>query len=132
MVTIDAVITAFNQRELMRDAVESVLGQSVPVREMIVVDDGSSDEDSLEVLAELVSISGVRVIRHANAGVSAARNAGIRTTSADLVLVLDGDDLIAPTFVQETARALEKDPPGKDGDLVDADVWRGSRSGAAA
>ncbi|GAA3881018.1 glycosyltransferase family 2 protein [Tessaracoccus defluvii] len=106
MAIVDVVITAFNQGELVREAVESVLAQTAVVRAVTVVDDGSSDQRSLEVLAELPTHPQVKVLRQGNAGVSAARNAGIRESSAEYLLVLDGDDLVAPTFVEKCLDAL--------------------------
>ena len=100
--TIEAVITSFNQKSMIREAVESVCRQTIrPVR-ILVVDDGSTDEMSVSILNELESDCGIsvplEVIRQPNGGVSAARNWGIRRTRSPFVLVLDGDDSLEPSF----------------------------------
>jgi len=114
MTTIDAVITSFNQREFVREAVESVLAQTAQLGTIFVVDDGSNDPDSMATLATLErEYAQVSVIRQENAGVSAARNAGLNASTADYVLVLDGDDKLAPTFIAQTAKQLEEKPEAK-------------------
>lgn len=83
----------FNGMRYVGDAIESVLNQSMPVAEIIVVDDGSTDQTS-----DMVSRFGDRVkyVYQDNAGVSAARNRGIRETDCDLVCFLDADDKFHP------------------------------------
>lgn len=118
MTPVDVVVTAFNQGELVTAAVNSVLAQSRAPREVIVVDDGTSDPASLTALQALSQREGVRVIRRANGGVSAARNTGLAAASADLVVVLDGDDELDPTFIARTAAEIEA-----DADVVAASGW---------
>ncbi|GIG37103.1 glycosyl transferase [Cellulomonas pakistanensis] len=112
------VVTAHDQRELVVEAVASVRAQTAPCAELVVVDDGSADSGSLAVLDRLRA-EGVRVLRQANAGVSAARNAGIAATRAPLVLVLDGDDRLAPAFLERVVPLLD------DPDVVAASSWLG-------
>ena len=75
---------------------------------MIVVDDGSSDATA-EVVARF-SDPRIRMVRQSNAGVSAARNRGLREVSGDAVLFLDGDDWLAPDAFARIAAALEAEP----------------------
>ncbi|WP_147794380.1 glycosyltransferase family A protein [Cellulomonas sp. Y8] len=110
------VVTAHDQREQVAEAVASVRAQTAPCAELVVVDDGSTDAASLAVLDRLRA-DGVRVLRQDNAGVSAARNAGIAATRAPLVLVLDGDDRLATTFLARVAPLLA------DPDVVAASSW---------
>lgn len=121
------VVTAFDQGDLVADAVASVRAQTRPCAELVVVDDGSSDAASLGVLDRLRT-EGVRVVRQENAGVGAARNAGIAATAAPLVAVLDGDDRLAPGFLERVAPQLA------DPDVVAASAWlrlHGVASGTA-
>lgn len=76
----------------LRDALESVLAQTMPAREIIVVDDGSRI-DNAEVLRAFPT---VRVIRQANQGLAAARNTGWRAATSRYVVFLDSDDRLAP------------------------------------
>jgi GT2 family glycosyltransferase len=107
------VVTAYDQGRTVEDAVLSVLAQSHPVDDVVVVDDGSTDPESLEVLAGLPRLGGttsvVRVLHQPNGGVSAARNTGVAALSTEVVAVLDGDDLWEPTFVEKTLAPLADD-----------------------
>ncbi|WP_421741018.1 glycosyltransferase family 2 protein [Cellulomonas sp.] len=104
------IVTAFDQGELVAEAVESVLRQTLVPDVVIVVDDGSTDDKSVEVVERLRRDARVQVLRQSNRGVSAARNAGIAAAETDLVAVLDGDDRLAPTFLERTVAVLQSDP----------------------
>lgn len=113
--SVDVVITSFNQGDFIREAVESAARQSLRPDTIVVVDDGSSDPTSLDMLAQLEQSTvfpgiELRIIRQINAGPSAARNTGIRATHGDYVCVLDGDDRLLPTFLERTATMLDADP----------------------
>ncbi|WRS29273.1 glycosyltransferase family A protein [Actinomycetaceae bacterium MB13-C1-2] len=103
------VITAHNQRGFVREAAESVLGQSLAPAKVLVVDDGSTDEKSIEVLAELDKFPCVEVVRQPNGGVSSARNLGISLVGTEYVAVLDGDDRWKPTFAESSVELLDGD-----------------------
>ena len=94
---ISVIITTFNRAAMVTEAVESVLAQEMTDFELIVVDDGSTDETE-----ERLSIFGSRLKYHQqeNAGVSAARNRGLEFSTAPLVAFLDSDDLWLPAKVQ--------------------------------
>src|SRR5258706_6877430 len=85
---VSVVIPAYNSENYIRQAIESVLAQTLPVSEIIVVDDGSTDHTS-----EVAESLGAIVIRQRNKGVSAARNVGVRTAQHDWVAFIDQDDL---------------------------------------
>jgi glycosyltransferase involved in cell wall biosynthesis len=105
-----AVIPVYNGAGFVSDAIESVLAQSVPVRECIVVDDGSTD-----TTADVVRRFGppVRLVQQANAGVSAARNHGVASSSARYVAFLDADDAWTPEKIErQLAAVAELDRPG--------------------
>ena len=86
---VSVVVPTFNRGWILRDAVESVLNQNYADLELIVVDDGSTD-DTLRILADYAGR--LTIIRQANQGVSAARNAGVRQASGELIAFLDSDD----------------------------------------
>lgn len=98
---VSVVIPCYNVAPFVRATVSSVLAQTHPVFEVIVVDDGSTDET-----ASVASAFGapVRVIRQANARVSATRNRGLDEATGDYIALLDGDDAWAP---EKIARQLE-------------------------
>jgi GT2 family glycosyltransferase len=85
---------------------------------VVVVDDGSTDPRSLAVLGRIAGTERCTVLHRENGGVSAARNTGIAAVDEPLVVVLDGDDRLAPTFVERTAALVEA-----DGQVVAASSW---------
>ena len=93
MTLVSVVIPTFNRAGVIRNAVESVLAQVGVECEIIVVDDGSSDNTS-EVLAPL--LGHIRYVRTENGGVSAARNRAIRESRGDWIAFLDSDDVWHP------------------------------------
>ena len=92
MPTVSVVIPSYNRARLLREAIDSVLAQDFDDFELIVVDDGSTDETP----RVLESYAQILVVRQAHSGVSAARNAGIGTASGQLLAFLDSDDLWLP------------------------------------
>jgi hypothetical protein len=108
---LSVVIPAFNAAATIHSAVASTLHQTVPVLEVIVVDDGSSDATA-EVVAG-IDDPRVRLISRANGGPSAARNAGITAARGAWVAFLDSDDLWLPRYVETATAALTAAPnPG--------------------
>lgn len=100
------VIPCFDDGATVADAVASAAEQE-PC-EVVVVDDGSKDAETLRVLEELEQ-KGTRLVRQANAGPAAARMAGVAATSARYVYPLDADDLLAPGALTALADALDSD-----------------------
>jgi len=100
------VMTVYNEGEIIRRSIESVLGQSHDDLELIIVDDGSGAQTK----AILAGLDDPRVIvlPQANDGLSSARNRGLRHCSGDYVCFLDADDIRAPWAFAEVARAIEK------------------------
>jgi glycosyltransferase involved in cell wall biosynthesis/SAM-dependent methyltransferase len=82
------VITTYNHAAFLDDAIRSVIHQSVPANEIIVVDDGSTDNPDTVVSG----YSCVRLIRQANQGLCAARNTGLEAAGCDKIIFLDADD----------------------------------------
>lgn len=102
---VTVVITCYNYAHYLGDAIESALAQTHQPLEVIVVDDGSTD-NTWEVAARYP----VRVVTQTNQGLSAATNAGVRASTGEFVVRLDADDVLYPTFVEETLAALEQYP----------------------
>lgn len=95
------VIPNYNYGEFVAGAIESALGVAWPDVEVIVVDDGSTD-DSREAIARYADR--VTVIEQANAGPREACNAGFAVASGDVVIFLDSDDVLEPTIAEEVAK----------------------------
>ncbi|HMO55964.1 MAG TPA: glycosyltransferase [Roseiflexaceae bacterium] len=92
------IIPCYNQAPFLRIAVESALAQQDALVEVIVIDDGSTDASSATI-ADLTAAGQVRLITQPNQGLSAARNAGIAAARGAYLVLLDADDLLAPTMV---------------------------------
>ena len=105
---ISAIITAFNSADFLRDSIESVLNQSRPVDEILVVDDGSTDETPSIVAA--YASAGVNYVRQENQGPGAARNLGLRSTHGDIVAFLDADDIWMETKTEIQYNYLSNHP----------------------
>src|SRR3954470_1810603 len=88
--TVSVIIPTYNYARYLPQAIDSALGQTHAPLEVIVVDDGSTD-DTPRVLEAYASR--IRVIRQANQGAGAARNAGIAAARGEYVAFLDSDDL---------------------------------------
>jgi glycosyltransferase involved in cell wall biosynthesis len=104
---VSVVIPNYNHARFVGDAIRSVLDQVYREFEIIVVDDGSTD-DSREVVAQFGDK--VQYIYQENAGLSAARNTGIRASKGALIGVLDADDMYEPLFLDTLVDALKTDP----------------------
>jgi glycosyltransferase involved in cell wall biosynthesis len=102
---ITVVIPCFNHGRFLLESVERALAQQGGPPRVIVVDDGSSDEETLRALNEVPA--GVEVIRQANAGVSAARNAGFENSDSELLLMVDADDRLTPDALDVLRPPLE-------------------------
>ena len=102
------VIPSYNHREYLAEALDSVLTQSAPVDEVVVVDDGSTD-GSRELLAGY-SGRGVRTLLPGHAGAHAALNLGIESTTAELVFILNSDDVFDAERVEALAGLFAADP----------------------
>ena len=94
---VSVIIATFNRREMVTEAIRSVLAQREARFELIVVDDGSTDDtaEAIELAVEESTVP-VRVIQTENRGAAASRNLGVEAAQAPLIAFLDSDDLWAP------------------------------------
>lgn len=104
MKSISVIIPCYNSSAYLAESIDSALSQTHPASEVIVVDDGSTDS-SPEIMAHYGDR--IRVVRQANAGLPAARNAGINQSTGEWLAFLDSDDWWDPDFLLKTARAME-------------------------
>ena len=103
---VSVVIPCYNQAHFLGEAIESVLAQSHPNFEIVVVDDGSTDNTS-EVAGRY---PGVRLIRQENQGLAGARNTGIRRSNGSYLVFLDADDRLLPHALEVSLKQLEEHP----------------------
>jgi glycosyltransferase involved in cell wall biosynthesis len=102
------IIPVHNRRELVVPAIESALNQTFSDQEIIVVDDGSTD-GTADVVSRRFGEK-VRLLRQANAGPGAARNAGIAAARGEFITFLDSDDVWFPRTLQSYRAAIERWP----------------------
>ena len=107
---ISVIIPAYNAERWVGDTIRSVASQTWTDLEIIVIDDGSTDDTS--AIAESVADPRQRVIRQKNAGAAAARNRGLREARGDHVQYLDADDLLSPNKLTAQMAALKGAPEG--------------------
>jgi glycosyltransferase involved in cell wall biosynthesis len=113
---ISVIIPTYNRAKLLPQAIESALVQTYPHYEIVIVDDGSTDETS-EIIKPY--INKVRFITQKNRGVSAARNRGIREAKGELIAFLDSDDLWLPNALRNKVQYLNMHP---DTGLIHSDM----------
>ncbi|MBB3351041.1 glycosyltransferase involved in cell wall biosynthesis [Rhizobium sp. BK049] len=104
------VIPAYNAEEFIATTLRSVVDQTHSALEIIVVDDGSTD-DTASICREFAAADPrITILSTENRGVAAARNAGIEASTADYIALLDADDLWHPTYVERMLSALHPLP----------------------
>ncbi len=120
---ISAVIPTYNNAAFITEAIDSILAQSHPVDEIIVVDDGSSDHSETLVKAIAQKSDKLIYIKQQNQGPSSARNRGIEAASGDWIAFLDADDRWPADKIALQLAALEREPSLQliAGDMAETD-----------
>lgn len=108
--SIAAIMPLYNKRKYVIDAVESILQQTLPADEIIIVDDGSTDGSGDLVAERYGNEPKVRLIRQTNHGIGAATNVAIQATRAPLLAFLDADDKWLPQKLERQGGFMEKNP----------------------
>ena len=103
---VSIIIPCYNTERWIAEAIQSALSQTYEVAEIIVVDDGSSDNS----LDEIKKFSGVIAVSQKNGGPSAARNEGLVHATGEYVVFLDADDRLKPDAVARHVEVFEKNP----------------------
>src|SRR5579862_8217266 len=101
------LITCYNTGRFLRASVDSALAQNYSPLEVVVVDDGSTDDT-----AEIMASYGPQIlgIRQENKGCAGARNAGLEISTGEVVVILDSDDLLVPGAVEAKVKLLQSEP----------------------
>lgn len=108
MILVSIIIPCFNHGNFLREAVYSVSNLQGVLFEIIIVNDGSTDAHTIQVLAQLEK-EGFRVIHQSNFGLGAARNTGISNSRGKYILPLDSDNKIKHEYIFESIKYLESD-----------------------
>jgi glycosyltransferase involved in cell wall biosynthesis len=107
---VSIIIPAYNAAPWLRETLDSAVSQTFQSREIIVVNDGSTDATA--AIAEGYADRGVRLVSQPNRGLSAARNAGLEIAQGDYIQYLDADDLLSPDKIEQQVALLAHAPPG--------------------
>ncbi|MHB8293119.1 MAG: glycosyltransferase family 2 protein [Acidimicrobiales bacterium] len=122
--SVSVIIPAYNAERSVAAALGSAFGQTVAPREVIVVDDGSTDATATVVASQFPQ---AKLVTQDNGGPSAARNRGMEMASAEWVAFLDADDIWVPTKLEHQLRCVERHA----GSVIVASDWaRGASSSA--
>jgi glycosyltransferase involved in cell wall biosynthesis len=105
---VSVVIPVYNDGKYLVEAIESIRSQTYKDIEIVVVNDGSTDTDTLHLLDKL-SHEGLQVLHKENGHLSSARNYGITHASGELILTLDADDKFHSTFVSKAVKVIAED-----------------------
>lgn len=105
---ISVIVPCYNYGEFIEETITSINSQTFKDYEIIVVDDGSDDIYTHEILSKIEN-NGILVIRKENGGISSARNIGIQHASGEFIVPLDSDDIIRPEFLEECIALFKRD-----------------------
>ena len=105
---VSIIIPAYNSVHFLQEAIESCLAQTYPSFEIIVVDDGSTDETA--ALMQDHYVDHVQYIYQTNMGPSAARNKGVAAAKGEYIKFLDADDQLLPEHIQQCVTVLQQQP----------------------
>lgn len=108
MPLVSVIIPAYNSEKTLLQTVDSVLNQTYQNLELIVINDGSTDNTLAQL--ETVEDSRLKVFSYQNGGLATARNRGIERASGDYLTFIDADDLWTPEKVEQQVDALQKQP----------------------
>ena len=106
--SVSVIVPSYNCGHFIAEAIDSILAQSLQTEQIIIVDDGSTD-DTGQVVRRYADPR-IHYIRQENAGVAAARNAGLTAARCEYIAFLNADDRWLPTFVARTHGFLAEDP----------------------
>ena len=109
MIEVSVIVPCYNQGQTLQDTLHSIASQTFGCFEVIVVDDGSTDPATIEVLGS-VENSKTSVVHTTNQGLAAARNNGILASRGRYILPLDADDRIGETYLEKAAAVLDARP----------------------
>lgn len=98
---VSVVITCYNLGQYLVAALQSVLAQTYPQVEVIIVNDGSNERQTLTVLASLAGTKSIKIINLSNGGAARARNQGIKQAKGEYICCLDADDKLHPDYLSK-------------------------------
>lgn len=107
--SVSVVVPCYNLGRYLADAISSIKAQTYTDYEIIIVDDGSTDQATLDVLETFKGVEGIQVYHIKNRRLPGARNYGIGKARGEYVTCLDADDMFAPNYLEKTIAVLNAD-----------------------
>lgn len=108
---ISFVVAAYNIQNYIRACIDSIIHGSLPSDEIIIVNDGSTDQTEDIIRSSCLGHNNIHLINKENGGLSSARNAGLTAANGDYVLFLDGDDVLIPEYFKVIRGHLNEKQP---------------------
>lgn len=108
---ISVVVPCYNYANYLPECIESLISQTYPIKEIVIVNDGSPD-NTTEVANELIAKYpdfNIKLIIKENGGLSSARNSGIKEATGEFIMCLDADDKLTPAGIEEHVKLIEDD-----------------------
>jgi glycosyltransferase involved in cell wall biosynthesis len=106
---VSAVIPCYNAQSTVGRAIDSLLQQTHPIDQLILVNDGSTDTTLKTLMSYQKSCDKIMIIDQVNQGVCVSRNNAIKAASGSFILTLDDDDFFEPTFVEKALKKFAED-----------------------
>ena len=106
---VSVIIPCYNHGRYIHQCLESVKGQTYKNIEIIIVNDGSTEEETGKILSEINELR-TTVLNKENAGLAAARNTGIDHSVGEIILPIDADDHLGDTYIEKAVAILKNDP----------------------
>jgi glycosyltransferase involved in cell wall biosynthesis len=107
--TISVIMPCYNQGQYVDEAVESILSQTYQSFEIIIINDGSTDEETNSILRHYQKPK-VTVLHTQNQGPASARNTGVHQAKGQYILPLDADDRVGATYLEQAVKILDDNP----------------------
>ncbi len=109
MELVSIIMPCYNDGKYMEEAVASVKAQTYPRWELIIVDDGSDDEETVQIIRRMKAEQQIKVLHTDHVRPAGARNYGIRHADGTYILPLDADDRIDKTYIEKAVEMIESD-----------------------
>lgn len=105
-IRVSVIVPVYNVKEVLKKCVDSILNQTYKNIEIILINDGSSDNSGKICDEYEIKYKGIKVFHQKNSGVSAARNVGIEAATGDYIQFVDSDDYIEPNMIEKLVQAM--------------------------
>jgi glycosyltransferase involved in cell wall biosynthesis len=105
---LSVILPYYNMGKYIKDAVQSIKASNYQPIEIMIINDGSTEAESIAVLKEMEQIEGVKVFNKPNSGLAETRNYGARRATGDLIAFLDSDDMVAPDYYEKAIKILKQ------------------------